>query len=119
MLAILSMAAASTCAVDNSNNSCSAKVSYLRADQKADGSGWTLTFRVNGGNGTTHHSAGSFTYSLTYKDSNNVPTTGYTRSGPSWTAGDNADLDLTDDPMINPTDISDVRVESITSGGCV
>ena len=101
------------------NNSCSATVTYVSAAQKADLTGWTLTFHVVGGNGPTQHSSGHFVYSLTYTDANNVPHTGYQRSGPSWAPADNADEYLTDDPQINPASISNVTIDSITSGGCV
>ena len=100
-------------------NLCAATVSYVSALQKADLSGWTLTFHVVGGNGLTQHSSGQFLYSLTYTDSNNVPHTGYQRSGPSWAPADNADEYLTDDPQINAIAISNVTINSITSGGCV
>lgn len=101
------------------NNTCAASVTFVRADRSADKASWTLTFHVKGGNGPTGHSNGFFSYSLTHVDANNVPHPGYVRTGPSWAPADSSELDLTDDPQINPSDIRDVRVEAITSGGCV
>jgi hypothetical protein len=102
-------------------NECNASVVFTKSNQHADNQDiWTFTFHVKGGNGANGQSAGGFSYALTYVDQSNVPHPNTTFSGPSWSAGDGPEFDLTDDKNIpGAVSVSNFRVFDIRSGGCV